>query len=205
VRDYDGKSAHERILERRERLIDAGLVLFAESGYADTSIRAVLRQADLRDRYFGESFNDLDSLLAAVHARIIEDETARCRAAMEAKGGSPSARARAMLEALIRSFEADRGRARIKLREVLSAGPVSRAQRRKGMDEMAGLVAQLLPGGTKRRRQLVSLSIVAATDELLVAWLDGEPGLTRKGVVDLVMLLFDSVVDRLSAPAAVAK
>ena len=68
MRDYDGKTAAERIAERRERLIDAGVELFGERGYAATSIRSVLSQSGLRDRYFGESFADLDSLLAAVYA-----------------------------------------------------------------------------------------------------------------------------------------
>ena len=42
MRDYDGKTAAERIAERRERLIDAGVELFGERGYAATSIRSVL-------------------------------------------------------------------------------------------------------------------------------------------------------------------
>lgn len=56
MRDYDGKTADERVAERRARLIDAGLELFGEHGYAGTSIRAVLRQSGLRDRYFGKAF-----------------------------------------------------------------------------------------------------------------------------------------------------
>ncbi|HEY0227294.1 MAG TPA: TetR family transcriptional regulator [Mycobacterium sp.] len=72
MRDYDGKTADERVAERRARLIDAGLEVFGEHGYAGTSIRAVLRQSGLRDRYFGESFPDLDSLLAAVYDQLFE-------------------------------------------------------------------------------------------------------------------------------------
>lgn len=196
VRDYDGKTADQRVAERRERLIDAGLVLFGEQGYADTSIRAVLRQSGLRDRYFGESFADLDSLLAAVYARIVEDELALCHAAVVDTAGSASAAARAVLEVLTRSLEGDPGRARIKLREVVSAGPVSRVQRQQGIAQIAGLVAELLPDGSGWDRQLVALSIVSAGDELLRAWVDGV--LTRARVVDMVMLLFDSVVDRMT-------
>ena len=55
MRDYDGKTAAERIAERRERLIDAGVELFGERGYAATSIRSVLQQSGLRDRYFGRA------------------------------------------------------------------------------------------------------------------------------------------------------
>ena len=46
MRDYDGKTAAERIAERRERLIDAGVELFGERGYAATSIRSVLQNQD---------------------------------------------------------------------------------------------------------------------------------------------------------------
>ena len=53
MRDYDGKTADERVADRRARLIGAGLELFGEHGYAGTSIRSVLRQSGLRDRYFG--------------------------------------------------------------------------------------------------------------------------------------------------------
>jgi AcrR family transcriptional regulator len=202
MRDYDGKTAAQRVAERRERLIDAGFVLFGEHGYAGTSIRAVLRQSGLRDRYFAESFDDLDSLLAAVHARLIAELVAKCRTAIDATKGPPSEGARAMIEVLTRSLESDEGRARIKLREVLSAGPVSRAQRRKGNDELAGLVAELLPAGSTWNRQQVGLSIVAAADELLIAWLDGQQGVSRKSVVNLVMLLFDAVTMQMAAKPA---
>src|SRR6201996_1929015 len=104
MRDYDGKTAAERVAERRARLIDAGIELFGEHGYAGTSIRAVLRQAGLRDRYFGESFADLDALLAAAYDQLIEEELAGSSAAIEGTQGGTEG-ARAMLEWISRSLE----------------------------------------------------------------------------------------------------
>ena len=69
MRDYDGKTATERVTERRDKLFEAGFELFGQHGYAGTSIRAVLRQSGLIDRYWAENFADLDSLLAAVYDR----------------------------------------------------------------------------------------------------------------------------------------
>jgi AcrR family transcriptional regulator len=104
VRDYDGKTADERVADHRARLIGAGLELFGEHRYVGTSIRSVLRQSGLRDRYLGESFADLDSLLGAVYAQLINEEVDSCRAAIEAtRGGSEGARA--MIETLSRSLE----------------------------------------------------------------------------------------------------
>ena len=93
--------------------------LFGERGYAATSIRSVLQQSGLRDRYFGESFADLDSLLAAVYARLIDEEIAACAAAIDKTSGGAEG-ARAMIDTLTRSFEKNPGQARIKSREVLS-------------------------------------------------------------------------------------
>ena len=50
MRDYDGKTAGERVADRRARLIAAGLELFGGHGYAGTSIRSVVRRSGLRDR-----------------------------------------------------------------------------------------------------------------------------------------------------------
>ena len=142
MRDYDGKTAAERIAERRERLIDAGVELFGYRGYAATSIRSVLQQSGLRDRYFGESFADLDSLLAAVYSRLIDEEISGCAAAIDKTNGG-SEGARAMIDTITRSFEKNPGKARIKSREILSGGPVAREQRQAGLRRLAQLVADL--------------------------------------------------------------
>src|ERR1700752_4027069 len=122
MRDYDGKTAVERVAERRERLIDVGVELFGERGYAAAAIRAVLQQSGLRDRYFAESFADLDSLLAAVYTRLIDEEIAACAAAIDKTSGGTEG-ARALIAPLSRLFEKNPAQARIKSREVLSGGP----------------------------------------------------------------------------------
>jgi len=201
VRDYDGKTAAERVAERRERLIDAGVELFGERGYAATSIRSVLQQSGLRDRYFGESFADLDSLLAAVYSRLIDEEISGCAAAIDKTNGG-SEGARAMIDTITRSFEKNPGKARIKSREILSGGPVAREQRQEGLRRLAQLVADLLPPSTALNPtdvHLLGLSIVAAADELLMTWMDGAEGLTRDRVVDVVMLLFDATAHHISS------
>jgi AcrR family transcriptional regulator len=198
---YLGKTAAERVAERRERLIDAGVELFDERGYAAASIRSVLQQSGLRDRYFGESFADLDSLLAAVYSRLIDEEISGCAAVIDkTSGGSESARA--MIDTITRSFEKNPGKARIKSREVLSGGPVAREQRRAGLRRLAQLVADLLPASTALNRSdvlLLGLSIVAAADELLLTWMDSAEGLTRDRVVDVVTLLFDATAHHISS------
>jgi AcrR family transcriptional regulator len=201
MRDYNGKTAAERIAQRRERLIDAGVELFGERGYAATSIRAVLQQSGLRDRYFGESFADLDSLLAAVYSRLIDEEISGCAAAIDKTNGG-SEGARAMIDTITRSFEKNPGKARIKSREILSGGPVAREQRHAGLRRLAQLVADLLPPSRALNSGdalLLGLGIVAAADEFLMTWMDGAAGLTRDRVVDTVTLLFDATAHHISS------
>jgi AcrR family transcriptional regulator len=202
MRDYGGKSAAERTAERRSRLIEAGLELFGDHGYAGTSIRAVLSRSGLRDRYFAESFPDLDSLLAAVFDRIIDEEVALSRAAIET-ADSPSEAIRAMTDALCGFLENNPRHARVKLRETLSAGPVTRLRHRAGLGRLAVLVADLLPpvpAGDGLDPLMLATGVVAAANELLSAWLDddGDNGLTRDRVVNLVTLTFDAIADRLT-------
>ncbi|MDT5050279.1 MAG: hypothetical protein QOG75_6183 [Mycobacterium sp.] len=193
MRDYDGKTATERVTERRDKLIEAGFELFGQHGYAGTSIRAVLRQSGLIDRYWAENFADLDSLLAAVYDRLIDEELAACRAAIEGTSGRSEA-ARAVVDTIAGFLEDDPYRARIHLSEVLSGGPVSREQRRKGVYKLAQLVGDLLPAtGDSRQRLMLGVAVVGAADEYLRAWLDDREGMTRNDVIDLVMLVFDSV------------
>lgn len=200
MRDYDGKTAAERVIQRREKLIDAGLNLFGEHGFAGTSIRAVLRQAGLIDRYWAENFADLDSLLAAVYDRLIDEEVAACRAAIDKTSGG-SEGSRAMITTIADFLQDDPHRSRIHLCEVLSGGPVSREQRRKGFYRLAQLVADLLPAiprGDGQQRLMLGVGVVAAADEYLRAWLYYQESITRDDVIDLVMLVFDSVAARLT-------
>jgi hypothetical protein len=48
---------------------------------------------------------------------------------------------------------------------------------------------------TPRDRILLGPGVVAAADELLLAWLDNESKVSREDVVELVMVFFDAVAD----------
>jgi len=43
---------------------------------------------------------------------------------------------------------------------------------------------------------LLGRGVVAAADELPLAWLDNESNVSREGVGELVMVFFDAVADR---------
>ena len=65
-RTYGGRSAHERRLDRRARLIGAALEAMAGNDWRTVTVDKLCAAAGLNKRYFYENFTDLDSLAAAV-------------------------------------------------------------------------------------------------------------------------------------------
>lgn len=71
-RTYAGTSMQQRQATRRQQFMQAGHVLFGTVGFRATTVRMLCKQAALTDRYFYESFDSIESLLAAVYQQRIE-------------------------------------------------------------------------------------------------------------------------------------
>lgn len=69
ARTYGGLSEAERVVERRERLLEAGLDVFGTVGIRGATVRALCKAAGLTERYFYESFADTDALFCAVYEK----------------------------------------------------------------------------------------------------------------------------------------
>jgi AcrR family transcriptional regulator len=65
-RVYGGVTGEQRIAERRRKLIEAGMNLFGSPGSESVRVKDVVVEAALTERYFYESFSDLDALFDAV-------------------------------------------------------------------------------------------------------------------------------------------
>ncbi|MBH0774782.1 TetR/AcrR family transcriptional regulator [Nocardia bovistercoris] len=71
MRRWRGLAPAQRITARREQLIGAGVELMGTVGAAEISMRGICRQAGLTERYFYESFPNLDALLATVLETVV--------------------------------------------------------------------------------------------------------------------------------------
>ncbi|WP_454196627.1 TetR/AcrR family transcriptional regulator [Nocardia sp. Marseille-Q1738] len=71
MRRWRGQSPADRVAARREQLIEACTELMATIGAAETSMRGVCRQAGLTERYFYESFPNLNALLTTVLDTVV--------------------------------------------------------------------------------------------------------------------------------------
>ncbi|WP_317440872.1 TetR/AcrR family transcriptional regulator [Streptomyces collinus] len=200
MRTYGGATAEERASLRRRRLMESGLELFSSRGYARTSIRAVLRHAGLKDRYFAESFTSLDDLMAALMRDIYEEQITRCTEAI-ATDQPLRDRARNMIDVIAGLPLEDPRKGRVKLTESLGAGPRTARERRLGLQRMSGLVESLLREGVHDPRidlTTLSVAVVGAVSEMLLSWYNGILGISREELVDQGLLLFEAITEHAS-------
>ncbi|TQM32168.1 TetR/AcrR family transcriptional regulator [Nocardia bhagyanarayanae] len=71
MRNWRGLAPAERIATRRTQLVEAATELMATAGASEISMRGVCRQAGLTERYFYESFPNLDTLLTTVLETVV--------------------------------------------------------------------------------------------------------------------------------------
>jgi len=66
-RIYGGLSLEDRKKQRREQFLQAGLNVFGTTGFRSATVRSLCKEAKLTDRYFYESYGNLENLLKAVY------------------------------------------------------------------------------------------------------------------------------------------
>ncbi len=171
-RAYGGQRPEDRAAGRRERLLAAGIALFGRQGLRATTVRGVCAEAGLTDRYFYESFDGLEALLAACYVGLLD----RLRQALQQAAAATAeqgveARFTAGYEAWFH-FIADPLAARILLAEVLGVSPAMDARYEAGMrgfaDDLAGPLAEAGAGGV--RGALIARALVGAVVQVTKMW-----------------------------------
>jgi len=126
---WSGVPLQERTARRRDELIAAGVTLLGKADGPALTVRAVCRAAELTERYFYESFTDLDALSAAVVDDIAEGVRRAAVAAADAAAHEPlEVQALSSVTAAVRALVDDPRRARVLLGGV-AASPELHAHR----------------------------------------------------------------------------
>lgn len=184
---YRGLSAEERAAERRTRLLDAALEVWADPGQR-TTMTAVCATAGLTERYFYESFKSLDDALAAVLDAIAAEIETVTMAAADAAGDDPAARTTASLEAFVRLLADDPRKGRVAIIEA-GAMPALRHRRTELIRHFAHLSAEVARGmlgqaGERDHEDEISgLLFIGGMAELITAWLEGAVEATPEEIV----------------------
>ncbi|NMD58078.1 MULTISPECIES: TetR/AcrR family transcriptional regulator [Tsukamurella] len=142
-RRYSGVSAEARRDERRARFVDAALTVAAREGVAAVSARSLCAESGLHARYFRETFDSPDQVLAeafdAMAATVVAD--ARTAIASVPEGGADGIerKVRAGVHGSLAAMSADPRRAALLMGADLHPG--LRDRREALVDLLAGVMA----------------------------------------------------------------
>lgn len=185
---YRGVSAAERAAERRARLLEAALTVWA-SPDTRTTMTAVCAEAGLSERYFYESFSGLDELLEAVMNAIAAEIEEAARRAAENAGEDPEARARASIRAFVQLLVDDPRKGRVAIVESVAV-PKLRQRRTELLRHLAhesAVEARKFLGAADRSEsedETAGLLFVGGMAELVTAWLDATLEVSADEIVD---------------------
>ncbi|MBX3263038.1 MAG: TetR/AcrR family transcriptional regulator [Labilithrix sp.] len=149
---YDrSRSADERHKEQLDRLLDAAGHVFAEAGWADATVEAIVNRAGMSRRTFYEHFDDLKDCLLTFHQRA----TRRAFRAVETVvSNADTSRPGEMLNLGVRGFLGGIAMfphvARVIFRVVRAAGPEFEAVH----EQMIGRFVKLVQDGVERAHKL---------------------------------------------------
>lgn len=197
-RPWRGVAAGDRVADRRERLLAAGLEVFGTRGFAATTIQDVCDEAALTRRYLYEAFPDREALLYAVAERIRDDAVQRFLAQVTDLDRSVAAVARDAFGAFVDALIDDPRRSRVLLVETVGVSPGFETRRRALLQPLSDLlrdVGRTILGDAAPPMldtDLTARTLTAGALDLLVAHARGEVEVTRDQLVRHLSALFDA-------------
>ena len=196
VRPYRGVEAADRRVQRRRRLIDAGLdLLGGERAPTELTVRALCAHAGLAARYFYESFGDKDEFVGAVFDTVIAELAATTQAAVSA--APRGAQHRAAVGNIVGIVAADPRIGRLVFSPQLSNAAVS-ARRVQSRALLSGLyqrdVGSALGIGDDARMQATARFAVGGVEQTISAWLERELDLSPHELTDRLASMLDALL-----------
>ena len=175
-RVYGGTSAEERQRVRKEAFLNAGLVIIGTQGYKAATVRTICQQAELTQRYFYESFENMEDLLIQVYqsqwqmiATIVMTEAQT--------QNSPIEIVKTAIYSFFTTIKTHPNAARVLFFEILGVSPAVDATYQDGGQRfeqvILGFAKPLIEASTSAQinAELISTAIGGAFGELARKWL----------------------------------
>jgi AcrR family transcriptional regulator len=190
ARSYGGRTADQRIADRRAALLRATTDLMAAEGEARATMTAICAKAGLTERYFYESFSSRDEAMLAALDAVCDEIVASTVRAIAETDGAPEQRVHAAVAAFVDIVVEHPAKGRVVVLES-NANESLRARRHELLDDFATLVA------TEARRvygeetwpeprgHLHGLMFIAGLSELVSAWLTGAVVMTADELTEV--------------------
>ncbi|MGF0313556.1 TetR/AcrR family transcriptional regulator [Rhodococcus sp. IEGM1428] len=201
TRRYNGMSADDRLADRRARLLEAGLEVFAAAGAKGATMTAICARAKLTERYFYENFSSRDDLLEKVVDSISDEIRAKAMDALHSPAPTVEEQVHNAIAAFVDVLTEDARKGRVAMIESLAVDSL-RAYRRKSMRAFAHLVAeqsrelygeQAFP---QPQSEINGLLFIGGLAELVIAWLNDEIDITPADIVDAATRQFIATAHR---------
>jgi AcrR family transcriptional regulator len=184
---YRGVSAADRAAERRARLLEATLSVWADPDVR-TTMTAVCAKAGLSERYFYESFPSLDDALVAV-LEGVATEIEQAREDAVAADGDPTEATYAAVSSFVQLLVDDPRKGRVAIIEA-GAMPQLRPRRTALLRHFAHLAAESAEElfgpreSSTMADEIAGLLFIGGMAELVTAWLDGALQATPEELVE---------------------
>lgn len=185
---YRGVPAAQRVAARRAQLMEATLAVWADPTVSTTMTR-ICAGAGLSERYFYESFGNLDDALTAVLDAIAVEIEERTLAAADEAGEDPAERVLASVRAFVELLVEDPRKGRVAIIEA-GALPQLRQRRAELLHHFAQRAAEevrVLSGGPRRSEhddEIAGVLFIGGMAELITRWLSGSLDATPEEIVD---------------------
>lgn len=177
ARAYRGVAPEQRRAERQQRLLAAGLELFARQGYARTTIEQLCSEAKVTARHFYAIYPSREALLTDLYDRILQDLREAALVAIHAPEQSFEEKIPRAMQALITHYLADSRLARVGVLESVGVSAAMEKRRRAAIHDMAGVIEGFVNAMVSRGElpahnyHLVCVALVGGINELLAEWL----------------------------------
>jgi AcrR family transcriptional regulator len=198
ARPYRGVQADERLAERRNRLLAAGLDLLGSDRHdiAELTVRGICRGAGLASRYFYESFSDKDEFIGAVFDWVVAELTATTQAAVAAV--PPHEQTRAGMANIVGTMSDDARVGRLLFSTRLANSMLARKRA-----ELGALFAMLsgrhaidvLRAPANDSVKAGAHFAVGGVGQTLSAWLAGNIALSTDQLVDQLTALLEALTE----------
>ncbi|MFT3858401.1 MAG: TetR/AcrR family transcriptional regulator [Aquabacterium sp.] len=200
-RRYGGVDSEERLRQRRTRLIEAGLAVFGEHGYHQSTVRDVCKQAQLTSRYFYESFEGMEDLFRAVYVSVSRELMQATIMSLATCEPTPEKLAEAALRTFYEFIRQDPHRARVTLIDVMNVGEGMNVLTDKAHQDFAHLIAgfmhQMFPKlAAHGDLDFLTLAngLVGANTRIATQWVDERCKTPLERVLRNVLVLFEASI-----------
>ncbi|WP_082282075.1 TetR/AcrR family transcriptional regulator [Mycobacterium colombiense] len=195
-RVYGGITGEQRIAERRRKLIEAGMNVFGSAASGSARVKDVVVESGLTERYFYESFSDLDALFDAVLELTMETVESAVNAAVVEAPDDAVSRLSVVLRTSVDVLAGDPRTIRIIFVEALGKGGRASSRRNEILvraaenffrwsgTDVGDFESSPLETRTK------TFALTGAASELLIAWAEGLLDMTATQLADFLVGLY---------------